>query len=161
MGAVSTIFNGPLEVGIRILTLLSASFPLGLNLNQLVLLDYGLLHSADFDGPESLHPALPVRVGELGLKRALIEDGLLLLLRSSLADVQTEDDGLTYRATEEADGFLGILSTDYAAALMDRAAWITAEVGHLDETALRDFMRRVTSSWSEEFHDLGAPGRTS
>ena len=61
---MKTPLNSPLEVGIRVLMLLAEAFPAGLDLNDLVLLDHGLLHSADLGGPESLHPPLPIRAGE-------------------------------------------------------------------------------------------------
>lgn len=79
--------NSPLEVGVRVLMLLSEAFPAHLDLNRLVLLDHGLLHSADIGGPESLHPPLPIRAGELGVKRRTIEDGLELMTRAGLAQM--------------------------------------------------------------------------
>ena len=39
--------NSPVETGVRVLMLLTSVFPEHLSLNQLVLLDHGLLHSAD------------------------------------------------------------------------------------------------------------------
>ncbi len=44
---MKTPLNSPLEVGIRVLMLLAEAFPAGLDLNDLVLLDHGLLHSAE------------------------------------------------------------------------------------------------------------------
>ncbi|MGL5824044.1 MAG: ABC-three component system middle component 2, partial [Nocardioides sp.] len=60
-----TPLNGPLEVAVRVLMVLVEAFPEHLDLNRLVLLDHGLLHSADLGGPESLHPPVPIRAGEL------------------------------------------------------------------------------------------------
>lgn len=49
--------NGPLESAIRILTVLAEAYPRSLDLNRLVLLDHGLLHSEDLGGPRvSTHP---------------------------------------------------------------------------------------------------------
>jgi hypothetical protein len=51
--------NSPVETGVRVLMVLTSAFPEHLDLNQLVLLDHGVLHSADLGGPPSLHPPVP------------------------------------------------------------------------------------------------------
>lgn len=43
--------NSPLEMGVRALMLLDEALPSPLDLRRLVLLDHGLLHSADLGGP--------------------------------------------------------------------------------------------------------------
>ncbi|MGB6750174.1 MAG: ABC-three component system middle component 2 [Xanthobacteraceae bacterium] len=57
-------FNTPLETGIRLLILLGAAYPQSLSLDRLVMLDHVLVHTGDFDGPASVHPASPYRVAE-------------------------------------------------------------------------------------------------
>lgn len=150
--------NSPFEVGLRVLTLLAAAFPAHLDINRLVLLDHGLLHSADLDGPESLHPPIPVRVGELGVKRRHIEDGLHLMLQAGLAEMVAEDGGIEFRASDSSESFLRLLESDYARALHERARWVVAELGHIDDHGLRERMREVSSHWSEEFEVIPAPG---
>ncbi|MET9116020.1 ABC-three component system middle component 2 [Streptomyces longwoodensis] len=115
--------NSPLEVGVRALALLAESHPEPMDLTQLVLLDYALLHSAEFDGPQSLHPDLPARPGELGMKRRLLEQGLLVLVRAGLAGIEAHHDGLKYRATERGPAFIDILEAPYVDRLRDRAEW--------------------------------------
>jgi len=85
---VSSPLNGPLEVAVRVLTVLTVAFPARLDLNRLVLLDHGLLHSADLGGPKSLHPPVPLRSGELGMKRERIQHGMEVLLRAELAHME-------------------------------------------------------------------------
>lgn len=48
--------NSPLEVGVRALVLLAESHPEPLDLAELALLDYALLHSGEFDGPRVCTP---------------------------------------------------------------------------------------------------------
>jgi hypothetical protein len=131
--------------------LLSEAFPAHLDLNRLVLLDHGLLHSADIGGPESLHPPLPIRAGELGVKRRTVEDGLEVMVRAGLAQMDVGEDGIRFRATEDAEGFVNLLATRYAAALHDRASWVIGHFGRFEETTLRQEMRDVSAHWSEEF----------
>lgn len=150
--------NSSFEVGLRVLTLLVAVFPAHLDINRLVLLDHGLLHSADLDGPESLHPPIPVRVGELGVKRQLIEDGLYLMLQVGLAEMIAEDGGIEFRASDNAEGFFRLLESDYARALRERASWVVAKLGHVDDEGLRERMREVSLHWSEEFEVIPVLG---
>lgn len=148
--------NGPLEVGLRVLMILVEAFPAHLDINRLVLLDHGLLHSADLDGPESLHPPVPVRVGELGVKRQHIEDGLQVMIRAGLAEMSAEDSGIEFWASENTESFLRLLESDYALALHDRAQWVIGELGNIDDSRLRERMRKVSSHWSEEFEVMPA-----
>lgn len=143
--------NSPLEVGVRVLMLLAEAFPAHLDLNRLVLLDHGLLHSADLGGPESLYPPLPIRSGELGVKRRTIQGGLEVMIRAGLAQMDAGEDGIRFQASEDAEGFVNLLVTSYAEALHDRASWVVDHFGALEESALRQQMRDVSAHWSEEF----------
>jgi hypothetical protein len=156
---VRTPLNSPLEVGVRVLALLSEAFPRHLDLNKLVLLDHGLLHSADLGGPESLHPPLPIRAGEFGMKRLTIEQGLEVMIRAGLVEMSVSDDGIQFSASEGAEGFLSILATEYAATLHARASWVIQHFDDLSETSLRAQMRGIFDSWSEEFEHVDAPTR--
>jgi hypothetical protein len=144
--------NSPVETGVRVLMVLTSAFPEHLDLNQLVLLDHGVLHSADLGGPPSLHPPVPIRVSELGVRREAIEYGLDVLIRADLARAGLGANGIEYWAGERAHGFIGLLDTTYAAAIRDRAVWIVARYQGLDDTALRYEFKAATGHWAEEFH---------
>ncbi|MFE3906729.1 ABC-three component system middle component 2 [Streptomyces sp. NPDC059153] len=144
--------NSPLEVGIRALALLSATFPRRLDVAQLVYLDHAMLHSGDLeDGPASLYPDLPAGPGELGMRRRLIEQGLVVLLRAGLADMTATSDGFTYGATEEAASFLSVLESPYVGQLMERAAWLTTTYMH-EGMDVRDGMKQIIQRWTDRFH---------
>jgi hypothetical protein len=148
--------NSPLEVGVRVLMILTEAYPEHLDVNRLVLLDHGVLHSADLGGPESLHPALPVRAGELGVKRTAIEDGLQVMVRANLVEMATSDRGVEFVAGDNAYSFVSVLASDYATILHDRVDWILAHFPDLTEDVLRTEMRSIFSSWSEEFAQIDA-----
>ena len=143
--------NGPLEVAVRVLTVLLEAFPAQLDLNRLVLLDHGLLHSADLGGPVSLHPPVPLRSGELGVKRERIQGGVEVLLRAGLAHMAPTSEGIHFWASERAAGFVRLLETQNAHALVERAAWVVEHFGQLSDAELRDAMRAASGHWSEEF----------
>ncbi|BCN78910.1 ABC-three component system middle component 2 [Prescottella equi] len=144
--------NSPIETGVRVLMVLTSAFPDRLDLNRLVLLDHGLLHSADLGGPPSLHPPIPIRASELGVRRAAIEYGLEVLIRADLAHAGLSANGIEYWAGERADGFIGLLDTNYAAALWARALWVVTKYQGLDEVAIRHELNAVAGHWTEEFH---------
>lgn len=143
--------NSPLEVGLRVLMVLTEAFPEHLDMDQLLLLDHSLLHSSDFGGPESLHPPVPVRAGELGVKRHLIETGLEVMIRAHLIHAGVSERGIEFWASEAADGFTKLLQTEYALQLRVRASWVVGNFGSLDEPTLRAAMSSVTKHWSQEF----------
>ncbi len=141
--------NGPLEVGVRALVLLTETFPRRLDVAQLVYLDHAMLHSGDLDGgPDSLHPDLPVGPGELGQRRRLIEQGLVVLMRAGLADMTATADGFLYGATDEAASFLDVLEAPYLGQLKERAEWLTSAYMH-EGTDVRDGMKQITQDWTD------------
>lgn len=154
---MTTPLNGPLEVAVRVLMVLVEAFPERLDLNRLVLLDHGLLHSADLDGPESLHPPIPIRAGELGMKRELVQGGVEVLLRSGLAQMETQLDGIRFWASENAEGFSRLLQTEYARALSSRASWVVSHFSDLSDSEMREAMRSVSGHWAEEFEHIPTP----
>ncbi|MCX4753471.1 ABC-three component system middle component 2 [Kitasatospora purpeofusca] len=116
--------NSPLEIGVRALVLLAESHPEPLDLAQLALLDHAVLHSGELEGgPPSLHPGLPARMGELGMKRVVLEQALLVLIRAGLAGVEPDSSGLVYRATDRGPAFVDVLEAPYVEHLRERAAW--------------------------------------
>jgi hypothetical protein len=143
--------NSPLEVGVRVLMILTEAYPQRLDVNRLVLLDHGVLHSADLGGPESLHPALPVRVGELGVKRTVIEEGLQVMVRAKLVEMSAGDRGIEFVASDSAYAFVSVLASNYATILHERIEWMFGHFSDLSEDALRTEMRSILSSWAEEF----------
>ncbi|MFJ6239452.1 ABC-three component system middle component 2 [Streptomyces griseus] len=154
-----TPLNGPVEAGMRALVLLAETFPRRLDVAQLVYLDHAMLHSGDLDhGPASLHPDLPAGPGELGLRRRLIEQGLMVLLRAGLADMMTTDHGFMYAATDEAASFLNALEAPYVGQLIERADWLTSTYMH-EGMDVREGMKQITQRWSDRIHvspgDLG------
>lgn len=143
--------NGQLEVGLRVSVLLASVFPRGLDIGRLVLLDHALLHSGDLGGPASIHPALPLRSGELGMKRTVISAGAELACRVGLAEVVADSEGIMLVATERAPGFLELLSSPYIHELAERAAWVSEYFGDINDQTIRQQMSKAFGHRAEEF----------
>ena len=147
-------FNSPLEVGMRVLVILTEFFPEYLDINRLVLFDYALLYSSDFDGPESSQLSLPNhadranRLGGFGVKRQHIMNGLRLMIRAELVEVgSSEYDGITYQAGEDAENFLSLLKSEYLHELRNNAHWVGEKFTGIDDSQLQEYMQQIFSSW--------------
>ena len=148
---LSSSLNGSLEIGVRVSALLTAAFPSRLDIARLVLLDHALLHTADLGGPSSLHPELPLRSGELGMKRSLISEGVEFACRVGLAELHATPDGIEFRASESAPGFLALLKADYYVELAQRAEWVCGAFSDTPDPQLRSHIAKVLGDRSEEF----------
>ena len=144
-------FNSALETGVRALTVLAEAAPAALDLQTLVYFDYLVVHSADAGGPLSLHPNTPLRNGELLVRRALIERGVLLMVGRGLIERRMETRGITYAATDEAAPFLDCLTSAYARSLRERAEWAVECFGQFDDQALKSFFDANFERWTREF----------
>jgi hypothetical protein len=152
-----TVFNNPVESALRSLVLLVEAYPTTLDLQRLVYLDYLLVHSADAQGPTSLHPPTPQRDGEIAVRRALIEQGLHLLLVRGLAERRATTNGFEYAARETAGTVIASLESPYSQDLLARAQWVTSNFAQRDLNSLSAFFNERIGRWGEEFA-LTAPG---
>jgi|SRR5579862_2555493 len=145
-------FNTPLETGIRMLAVLSAAAPLGFDLQRLSYFDYLLVHSADVEGgPESIHPATPLRSGEFLVRRGLVERALLLILSRALISRTFSPNGIIYAANSLSDPFLEHLEAPYTRLLRDRARWAVDRFGNMNDSNLREYFRQRLGQWGAEF----------
>ncbi len=126
-----TIFNSALETGIRQLIILDALHPRACDLKELTWFDHLVVHSADVGGPESLHPAIVERAGELTVRREIILQSLKLMQKTHLVDEIHTDDGVQYQASDDAPIFIDALSSEYSLSLKERARWLNEQFGSM------------------------------
>lgn len=147
-------FNSAMETGVRMLAILIACYPKAHDLGRLVQYDYLTVHSADADGPPSLHPPLPLRSGELLVRRGLIASGLLLMMSRSLVRREPHVQGFLYSADDSAASFLDNMRSPYVLALRDRAEWVAATFDAVSADDLDSIVRRLFESWTIEFQPV-------
>lgn len=147
-----TVFNSALETGVRSLVILAANFPVALDLQRLVDFDYLVVHSGDVNGPESLHPPLPMREGELLVRRKIIESGLSLMMSRGLITRIAGAEGIVYQASDYAKPFVDSLATPYMLSLMDRASWVATTFGNIHTTELHNLISSFFDKWTTQFH---------
>ena len=151
-------FNSPIETGMRALILLAESYPEQLDLQRILEFDYIMVHTSDVDGPPSIHPALPLRSGELLVRRQLIERGLMLLISRGLISRHATPDGFMYRAEDDAGPFIDALSAEYLDDLKNRAVWVVDRFGEMSDHDIRIMLSTVYDQWSREFQAPEQPG---
>lgn len=152
-----TPFNTPLETGVRALVVLDALFPDSSDLQRLVTFDYLVVHSGDAGGPQSIHAPLPLRSGELLVRRGLIERGLLLMESRGLVRREPSSAGFYYRATEQSTPFLSALQSKYVGRLVNRAEWAAETFGSFGEAELNTLVRKFFDEWTTEFQQVELP----
>jgi hypothetical protein len=154
-----TLFNGLLETGVRAIVILDAAYPRAFDLAKLSWFDHFVVHTADINGPESLHPDLPQRSGELLVRRRLIEASLDVMQRLHLIDRQSDASGIRYRAGEDSSALVGLMRSDYHNALKARASWLIDTIGDVSDEALRQLVSEKVGKWHIEFQEeSSAPG---
>src|SRR5215831_12796855 len=144
--AVQT-FNSPIETGMRALILLAAAYPAQLDLQRLLEYDYMMVHTGDVDGPPSVHPALPLRSGELLVRRQLIERGLMLMISRGLVSRHATQNGFMYQAEDDAGPFLDALTAEYLDELKDRASWVVDRFSQISNTEIRTMLSEIYDQW--------------
>src|ERR1017187_8890027 len=151
-------FNSPIETGVRALILLAESYPDQLDLQRILEFDYIMVHTGDVDGPPSIHPALPLRSGELLVRRELIDRGLMLMISRALVTREATAQGFMYRAEDDAGPFLDSLTAEYINDLRNRAAWVVGRFGATSDQEIRVLLSQIYDQWSREFQIPEQPG---
>ena len=150
--AAAHLFNTPIESGLRSLFVLEAVSPGECDLQRLVIYDYLLVHSDDVTGgPEALHPATPLRSGELLVRRTLVEQGPHLLIRKGLVTKSYTKAGIYYTATKVARPFLEYFKSAYAARCVQISKWIAGRFQPMSDDELRQFIHENLGRWGAEF----------
>ncbi len=149
---MTILFNGPLEVGLRSLLLLTAAHPDCLDLQRLVILDYLLVHSGDLpNGPPSLHPPSPLRAGEVSIRRQLVQQGLLLLEAKGLIARRFDANGIRYVAEDLTPSVLDAYVSPYVHLLRDRAEWAVERAANLPDEEANVLFGETLGRWRSEF----------
>lgn len=157
-------FNSALETGIRALVVLEAFYPRRCDLLEMTWLDHLVVHTGDLDGqdvPESLHPDLPNRAGELLVRRQLVERSLRMMQQVHLVEVFETLAGIEFCASEEAPSYLDLLQAPYSLALKQRAKWMADRFAGLETAEMRALIESRIGRWTAEFRADETPAGLS
>jgi ABC-3C biological conflict system middle component len=152
------LFNSALETGVRSVVLLNTAYPRAFDLKELTWLDHLVVHTGDISGPESLHPNVPHRDGELLVRRSLVEQGLTLMRRLHMVEAQYGASGVVYVALDQAAPFVKLIRTAYGRALRERATWLIGYLRERGEEHLHEVITQKIGRWAVEFQSDLKPG---
>ncbi|GAB2855711.1 threonine transporter [Pseudoduganella ginsengisoli] len=147
-------FNSKLETGIRALVVLEAFYPRRCDLTEMTWFDHLVVHTGDLDGhdvPESLHPDLPNRTGELLIRRPLVEQSLRMMQQMHLIEVFECETGIEFCASDAAPSYLDLLQTPYSLALKQRANWMAGYFSGQTTAEIRSLIESRIGRWTAEF----------
>lgn len=152
------LFNSALETGVRAVIILDAAYPRAFDLAHLTWCDHLVVHTSDIDGPESLHPDIPQRTGELLVRRRIVEDGVKLMRRLHMIEAEVGDHGIAYRASEDASAFVEALRSEYSNELKQRAVWLASFLKKQSDSGLANLISERIGRWTVEFQgEAGNP----
>ncbi len=151
-------YNSELEAGLRALIVLEAMYPRACTLTEMTWFDYLTVHSADINGPESLHPDLPARGGELLVRRKLVHSSIQMMQRLHLVDAVYAETGVSYRASEDTPSFVDMLQANYNSRLKDVASWIAERFQGASSDEVEQQVGARIGRWTAEFLVGGQPG---
>jgi hypothetical protein len=134
-------FNNNLETGLRVLSILNATFPKSYDLQSIVYLDYLTVHTGDISNDTiSLHPPVPNRKGEMFVRREIIYSSLELFISKGLISRLYLKSGIEYIASENSTTFLESLNEEYSVKLQAMSNWVNIFVKEHQEGKLKDYM---------------------
>jgi hypothetical protein len=145
-------YNTALEAGLRSLFIFGVKSEASYDLQRLCCYDYLIVHSGDFEnGPQSLHPAIPLRSGEFIVRRRLIEAGLTLYLSRGLIERRLRPSGIEYSSSQLTVPFLTHFASEYTKRLRENAAWVVSTFDQYTNDNLHDYFRKHIHQWGSEF----------
>lgn len=118
------IYNTPIEIGSRIAMILNCLEGKKLDLDELAFLDFVLIYSEEFEGPNNLHPVVPNYLAELPHKRATLHESLDLFISRGLIDKVYNNDGIVYEANDLTHEFVSCLKSNYYKLAWSNLIWI-------------------------------------
>jgi hypothetical protein len=122
------IFNSSLEAGVRSVTILNEIHPLSIDFESLIKADYIIINSDDFGGPESIHPSTSNRLGALSTRRETVRNGIRLMRKFGMIEIDLKDNGVNYKATANAHPYINLMKCNYSNKLKEYAKWISEEI---------------------------------
>lgn len=149
--ARAPLFNSPVETGLRTLVVLEAMYPRPCRLSELTWFDHAVVHTSDLGGPPSLHPDLDSSVGELLVRRKLIEEALSLLQQLHLVETCYDEQGVSFVPGEESPALVELLSSPYNQKLRACAEWVAANFRDLRTDQIEDVFADRVGRWTAEF----------
>ncbi len=150
-------FNNNIETGLRVLSILNATFPKSYDLQSIVYLDYLTVHSGDISNEiKSLHLPVQNRKGEMFVRREIIYSSLELFISKGLIIRLYLEQGIEYIASESSTTFLESLNEEYTVKLQEMSSWVNEFIQKNKEVELKDYMLSFLTDSSSKMIKINA-----
>ena len=147
----NSIYNNPLEIGIRCLVIIQNSkLKGGLDIERLMYLDYLCLNTNDLGGEGSLHAPVPKRGVQVFARKELILKGLKILASKDLLEVALSKKGIFYKPNLNTGLFLNYFQSEYYHKLNDRIIWTIEKFEEYSNEALNNFIENHLQEWGSD-----------
>lgn len=149
-----TLFNSPLETGLRILFILDQVYPKSIDTQRLIYYSYLSLNTGDFSNiVSSLHPAIPYRSSQIIIQREILQEGIKLLQSKELIGTKYNKTGINFVANKNAKAFKNYFQCEYSQRLSKRIKLVLDHFGKMTDNQLNHFMKENLTKWGSEFVD--------
>lgn len=143
---IPQIFNSDVELATRAALILTSMEGEKFDIDELVLLDYALLYSSEFNGPSNLHPAVPNHLAEIAQRRELLPRALLFFIKKGLIDVRYDENGRSFCANENTNSFVSCLNSGYFIKIWERLSWLSEHYERIIRMPIMELRKGVSSS---------------
>jgi hypothetical protein len=143
MDKTPEIFNSRVELATRASLILTSLEGRVIDVDTLATLDYALIYSREFGGPENLHPLVPNHVSELAQRRELLPSALLFYIGKGIISKVYREDGQYYSANNNTINYVGGLKSEYYQKIWSRLSWMTDNYQEISMATLRTIYNRA------------------
>lgn len=148
------ILNSSLEIALRILTLLRAVPDEQLDVDEILLLDYFVLHTNDFDSKLiSIHPSIPNRENEIFVRRQAVQQAIYLLESRQLLTTSYTSTGIRYSSNNLTISFVDYFESPYANKLKDNIATINEKSKRALVKEIKESLFSSANLWKNNLND--------
>lgn len=145
------LLNSPLESSLRIIMILNQFKKSAFSIDEIILLDYYVIHLHDFDSSfNSIHPPIPNRENELLIRRELVISGIQILESRSLIKVNYTEYGIKYSTNELANHFTKYMESPYSYKLSKNIDTISANSVDKILKSVEMLIKRDSELWINE-----------
>lgn len=148
--------NTPLEFGLRALIILSKLSSEGTDIERLLVYDYMLTNSGEFNSKlPSIHAETPYKYSKLLVKRDTLKEGINLLTRYGLITLSYNEEGITYKKNKYTQRFLDNIDSTYKEKLEIVAEWISSDMHYKKINEIEYDLKSRIKKYGIEFYEGG------
>jgi hypothetical protein len=145
--------NSPIEFGLRALVLLSQIEDEGIDIDRLLIYDYLLTNSGEFNEElPSLHVETPYKYSKLIVKREVLKEGVKIFSSHGLIDITLTERGIYYKKSSYTNAFLANMTSKYKQELVNISKWIIEEVHYKDDYKIEEKINSRILEYGIEFY---------